>query len=622
MTIARARLIALAVSVFALAVLPARALADEPDTLTQLQFDIVGIQLRVDPPALTVPKNIATIVNADLTVPAGAAAGVEEAIASFKQGAQVLAELRGPSIPPVQIAVKAGQPIPIPPLALPGDYFLDQIRLVKNDEVVLSGTPDIVPIKVISEVFVTSVTSRPLSLDEIQAKGIVIDESNFQAINFELAFNIDNIPFKIDLPVALPSPELLRQRPTEAIKLTQQVNQRLQDTQVVELPPELQRPGLSFSIAALPFFPADPDEDDALGFDVQPITGILFIPGNIAFLNQFFSVQLIVMNVAPDGSALVLRDVEGEIILPTGLDRKAGTFDDPGDDPLRLARIEGIGQQSILPVVQSGTDKTLGTADDIPTIPPLASGEAEFLVEGLKEGSHTLDIAINAVLDGLPSGPVELTGQAVGLVLVRNPTFDLTLGHPRTVRSGEPYDLFATITNTSLSPANFVSVNLDPRSISGAQLVSEDSVVFETLGPGESGTARFRLVAQQTGDVTASSFTAGEGISGSFQLRTGIGERGVPLAPNVIVLPQTADELPPDLVFAAQRVLGQALSIANAPAGALPPDVLFVSRQTVIERGQALAEAGQRLQFGDTLPRAVQDLLLDWMGNTSPNDGF
>ncbi|MGH2544053.1 MAG: hypothetical protein ACRDIB_14735, partial [Ardenticatenaceae bacterium] len=441
---------------------------------------------------------------------------------------------------------------PIPPLALPGDYFLDQIRLVKDGQTVLEGTPNVVPIKVISEIFVTSVTSRPLSLDEIRSKGIVIDDNNFDAFDFQLVLNIDNVPFTINLPVALPSRDLLssQSRSTEKVKLLADINRELAERTEITLPPEFDRPGLNFAIAALPFVPVELD-DGGRAFGAPPITGLVIIPGNIAFLNQFFSVLLTVANVAPDGSNLVLNDVAAEIILPLGADRQAGAFDDPGDDPLRLARIEGVGTQPVIQVAQSGTDGALGTADDIPRIAPQQMGEGEFLVEGLREGSHTVNISINAVLEGLPSGPVELIGEAVGAVFVRNPTFDITLSHPRTVRTGELYDLYATITNTSETPANLVSVTLPENSISGARLCDDDNlcpgnsgtVLFETLLSGESETAKFTLVAQQTGEVTFTSFTSEPGVTGRFNLRTGIGERDVPLAPNAIVLPATADLL-------------------------------------------------------------------------------
>ncbi len=46
---------------------PTAAQVQQP--LTQLQFDIVGVRLVVDPPALTVPKNIATQINTSLALP-------------------------------------------------------------------------------------------------------------------------------------------------------------------------------------------------------------------------------------------------------------------------------------------------------------------------------------------------------------------------------------------------------------------------------------------------------------------------------------------------------------------------------------------------------------------------
>ena len=613
--------LAFAASLLLVGLLSAVARAQEAPPLAQLELDIVGIRLVVDPPVLTVPKDIPTKVNAELVLPLNGATNGAAAIAKLAAGAVVEAELRGPFIDPVRLAVRPGQPLPIPPLALPGDYFLDQIRLVKDGQVILNGSPATVAIKVISEVFVTSVTSRPLSLEEIRERGIVIDDSSFQAVNFTLGFVIDGKPFAINLPVALPSQALLQfeKRPDVLLAQLTAINRRLAET--VKLPPEFDRPGLDFAIAGLPFIPVDEEGEPRL-FGPPPITGLLVIPGNVAFLNQMFSVLLMVMNVAPDGSLLVLRDVEGRITLPPGLDRVSGTPDAPGDDPLRLARIQGIGAQPMVRVVRVGPDGKLGTADDIPRLTPGTQGQGEFLVEGLREGGHLIDIAINAVMDGLPSGPVRLLGKAAGAVFVRNPTFSITLAHPRTVRSGERYDLYATVTNTSLTVANLVSVNLDRRSVSGAQLASDETVEFPTIAPGQSATARFTLVSQQTGEVTFSSFTSDPGLTGRFQLRTGIGERGIPLAPNAIVLPRTVDGLPDTLVAAAQRVLGQAFSISTAPAEALPPDVLYVTRQTVITRGRELGEAGQRLQFGEPLARVVPDLLLDWLGGRAANDGF
>ena len=53
-------------------------------------------------------------------------------------------------------------------------------------------------------------------------------------------------------------------------------------------------------------------------FFVPPIPGVVVIPGDIGFLNQFFSVMLMVGNVAPAGSNLVVTDLKAEIVLPAG----------------------------------------------------------------------------------------------------------------------------------------------------------------------------------------------------------------------------------------------------------------------------------------------------------------
>ena len=108
-----------------------------------------------------------------------------------------------------------------------------------------------------------------------------------------------------------------------------------------------------------------------------------------------------------------------------------------------------------------------------------------------------------ATLDGLPRGPVPLVGKAKGAILVRDPTFTLILGHPNVVRDGGEYDLFATMNNTSQADANLVSISLDPRGLSGAELISNPTVTFDTIAAGSAATATFHLRALRTGAVTA-----------------------------------------------------------------------------------------------------------------------
>src|SRR5512140_3057155 len=110
-----------ALSALALVGMSVRVAAQQtPSPVAHLRFDIVGVRLVVDPPALTVPKNLATQINTSLALPPGIGAEARDALLALTDGAQVEAELRGPSLPPTRIAVVPGQPIPIPPLAVPG----------------------------------------------------------------------------------------------------------------------------------------------------------------------------------------------------------------------------------------------------------------------------------------------------------------------------------------------------------------------------------------------------------------------------------------------------------------------------------------------------------------------
>src|SRR5262249_17760963 len=105
-----------------------------------------------------------------------------------------------------------------------------------------------------------------------------------------------------------------------------------------------------------------------------------------------------------------------------------------------------------------------------------------------------------------------------------------------------------------------------------------------------------------------------------FRLSMGIDSQGVALSPDTIGMPDFVNALPPDLLSAANRVLGQALSVNTA--GQLPAGVINVPRSIITTRVLELAEAGQRLIYHDTTNRVLADLLLDWQGGRSADDGF
>ena len=80
-------------------------------------------------------------------------------------------------------------------------------------------------------------------------------------------------------------------------------------------------------IPALPFFPVLPSDGGVPPLDVPPLTGLVVIPGNVAFLHQFFSVLLVVTNVAPDDAMIYVND------LPIGEAKQFNTPDEVYDFP-------------------------------------------------------------------------------------------------------------------------------------------------------------------------------------------------------------------------------------------------------------------------------------------------
>src|SRR6185436_16790083 len=117
-------------------------------------------------------------------------------------------------------------------------------------------------------------------------------------------------------------------------------------------------------------------------------------------------------------------------------------------------------------------------------------------------------------------------------------------------------------------------------------------------------------------------FDTSDGASGSVKFTLGVGERGIPLSPDTLVLPSSVDALPGPVIDAAMRVLGQAWSIANAPAGTLPRGVLRTSKTVVTEKALGLAEAGLRVNLGEPLSDSLRNLAFDFYGGSPMDAAF
>lgn len=272
--------------------------------LTTLEYKITGSELHVTPAALSVPKGVAGSVRVELSGGSNAA----------PTGAFVEATLRGPSFPARRVIGQLNQALLLPPLPIVGDYQLDNIRLVNaaTGSTLQEGVPSSVPIRVFDEVLVSRVTSRPLSLDEIREKGIVIDDKNFRAIEFEVGFVLDGKTIPVRFPVVAPS----FQGNTEIIPAAE-LERRLAQAEAINnqldlgalLPPELETARLNIDIKGINFqFVESSDQDLALS--IPPIPALLVVPGNVGFLNQFFSVQIFTENAAPAGSGLSVVNIK------------------------------------------------------------------------------------------------------------------------------------------------------------------------------------------------------------------------------------------------------------------------------------------------------------------------
>lgn len=610
--------------VLALFAIADRSLASPLPPLSSFDITLSGLTATVDPQEPTIPKNTASAVR--ILVRAGTRTLTTSELRSFLGGPfQVHAELGGPGLDRVVTLPLLGPSDPppedplllaIPPLTVAGDYQLTNIRIERDGKPVLDVEPSSIPVQIIDQILITSVKTRPLTLDEIQEKGIVLDSDDYVGFEFTIGMVTDGQSVNFSMPVVFD-------------------RQGVAVPEVIQPPPSPGRTGVSTTTSEPPplivpkLMDLDPleelefeGEDPLVLPSGEPvrIPAVLVIPGNVGYLKQFFSAQLFVANGAPMGSGLTVHDVEGTVHLPAGADLVLGT----ADDPLALPETVSGPQQETMPVRAVGPDGEPATADDVGILAPAEQGQAEFLIRGEKEGFHELSFDIKATLEGLPVGPVTVRGQAKGGVLVQNPYFDMTFTVPSVVREGEQFPVYVTVSNIGQGMANDVHVTLDASRMSNLTLVSDGTQTIETLETGDAQTLKFDFRSNRTGQVVATYLnldTSAPG-GGTLKFTLGVGERGVALSPDTLTLPAAVDALPSSVVQAAMRVLGQAWSICNAPTGTLPLGVTRVSRTVATQKALALAEAGLRVSLGQDAASAVRDLAFDFYGDPPLDPGF
>jgi hypothetical protein len=443
------------------------------------------------------------------------------------------------------------------------------------------------------------VQTQALTLSQIQAMGVVLNSSDYTGFNFTIGLAISSQVVNISFPVVFNSQGVAVPQPL--------------------LPPTIPTPlGVSVPATIVPILlgaegpgggSLPPPMLPGGGGPVQ-IPSVLVIPGNVGYLKQFFSAQLYVTNNTPGEANLSVSNVTGTINLPAGPSGVVGG----SDEPLGLTTLVTGPEPATMPILLSGAS-TLNAGQ---------TGEAQWSIVANSEGFYNLNFGINATLNGLPTGAVNLVGSASGGVLVRNPYFNMTFTVPAVVRSGELFNVYATVTNISQAPANNLTVAIDAASLSGALLTSGPIPPIPTLNAGDSTTLQFQFQSLTTGEVVADylHFDTNNGTTGTLNFTLGVYANGTPMSPDTIVLPSSVDNLPSDLVNAAMRVLGQAWSVATAPPGTLPAGVIPTTTTIVTQKALALSEAGLRQSLGESLSNAIRDLAPDWWGGTPVDPGF
>jgi hypothetical protein len=537
-------------------------------------------------------------------VPCGSVVAGDPRIAGLK----VEAELSGPELPqPLVLTTVPGGSFLLPGFQQEGDYTLENIRLVsaESGQVIALAEPSLA-ILTVRQIVLTSATVRALTLAELRARGIEVTEENFQAFDFAVGFAFGTHVVEFEFPVTFAGPSSIGGLGKPQVKLD-----GLPAGVVAEVarwtPPMI----VPFRLA-----PSAGQAQEGLQIGMEepedlvfPVYGVIVLPGTVTYLNQFFDASLLVANGAPAGSGAELRNLRAAIRLP-------------GDNALRLARTEPpVSPGQDLPVLTENGSQSLGAGE---------KGKVSWTVEGLKAGTHSVFMDLQADLHRPGQEPMPVSSRSQAAVEVVDARFHLTFSHPDVVREGESYTLFVTVANESLAAQNLITVELKRQNLSGAHPASPSDDMrrtIPTLGPGQSETIEFELTSDTTGQVVATTFQAESNAGlGTIQLRAGVGELGIPLSPATLVLPRYSEHLKAlagaELMRANNRLLGLAYSLAVAPASALPPGLLGVAKTDVERRALDIGEAGQRIFLGDQLLPTLEVLALDQLGNRHEIEGY
>ena len=569
---------------------------------------ILGLSLEVD----------TTIVVADSGIPAAVQTkfgGKTNDDAPPDNGMTAVGELTGPGIDtPIRLVTKPGHLFQLPLLYEKGDYVLGNIRLVSADGKTLqTAIPSYANITV-TKVLTTKLTVHQLTPDELRARGITIDANNYDVYEYTFVFAFHGET------VSVPYPVIIDKRTHEVITPPASDPYHLPPLPVHQSPPRFQPPVVNTFPLEIPDGGGGgqpPPDDHEPQRTRLSIPAGLVVPSGFGVLHQFFAIILNVGNSAPAGSAVTIDSISATLDAPLGL---------------RVAKSTpavSIGQP--VPVVDEATGARFLIA--------AAQGSAEWSLEALKTGTHTVKVQVHATYKAPNQPDTKLEGNLSASFVVSDPRFQVNFVHPDTVRSGEDYTAYAFITNTSTTAQ---TVRIDPGQIpvcSGESSWSGFNVCFPaamdpveaTIGVGKTLTVPYHLRSRLTGKVFASAGAADENIKVGVSLTMGVSASGIPLSPATLLMPWYTRYLDQDYVAAQMSLFGLGYSLATAPLSDRTALLPRVVPNDVFRRAQDVARAGERIFIRRSDPNVSQpledrdplfDLSLDLLGNVERADNL
>ncbi len=520
----------------------------------------------------------------------------QNAEAPFVPGLVAAGDLTGPGLlQPITLETTPGYAFEIPGLREKGEYELRNVRLMKDGQFLQYASPTAARITV-DDLFQTEVKIRKLSPSEIRQLGISIDERNYDVYEYTLSFILDD-GSRVDIPY----PVIVDTRTGEIFTPEKTGGYNLPPENPI-LPPRWEPPRVRelelVPEGSLPE-PQGPQPLDQSGPSRPTIPAAIVLPSDFAVLHDFFSVVLVVKNAASDSSGVTLNNVTATLEPSAGL------------------RVHGS-----TPSVTFGSPVPIRHGD-LTFIVAQAEGQAEWVVEGLKSGTHKLTIDIDATFKSPGQKDVPLRGTTSAAIHVHDPRFNITFSHPDVVREGDEYSAYAFVTNvTGTSKEITIRSGVDECSSLQVNICrvpgtpNEHTLTFEN-GPTE--IIEYRLRAGATGSVFATAGTIdGDVVNAQVQLTMGVSAEGIPLSPTTLVMPHYARYLDQQFIADQLRLFGLGYSLAVAPLNTTTAKFPRVRRSEVFQRAVEIARAGEHHFLGEDLVDSFSHLTLDLLGNDNP----